>query len=246
MAPPVALLAYAPTTPRAPRSGRSPCSARSGRRSRYGARAGDPGAVLRPARRRARPRRGRRTSTAEPARSDPAWPDRWPRPAGYDDPERWWDDVVESRRRRPHPFEAIAEAMAALREDDQSRPRGHEARREALHAPVLRRDAARTASSASPSSAAPGTCPALADPLPPASHDQTRPQRTAEARRSRAPGCRGRTAGSPPASGYGAGIASPGWYHHLFTAAGRRHRALADRRRRACCARRTCRSPPRT
>ena len=36
--------------------------------------------------------------------------------SGYDDPERWWDDVIEHRRAGEAPFEAIGEAMAALRE----------------------------------------------------------------------------------------------------------------------------------
>jgi hypothetical protein len=40
--------------------------------------------------------------------------------AGYDDPERWWDDVVESRLDGGSPFPALVEAMAALREDQPS------------------------------------------------------------------------------------------------------------------------------
>ena len=35
---------------------------------------------------------------------------------GYDDAERWWDDVVESRPGGPDPFDALTEAMAQLRE----------------------------------------------------------------------------------------------------------------------------------
>ena len=35
--------------------------------------------------------------------------------AGYDDPERWWDDVVESRLDGSSPFPALTEAMAELR-----------------------------------------------------------------------------------------------------------------------------------
>nr|MDT0526320.1 DUF5682 family protein [Streptomyces sp. DSM 41633] len=35
--------------------------------------------------------------------------------AGYDDPERWWDDVVESRTDGSG-FEAITEAMGTVRE----------------------------------------------------------------------------------------------------------------------------------
>ena len=39
--------------------------------------------------------------------------------AGYDDPERWWDDVIESRSDGSG-FEAITEAMAQLRDDPDS------------------------------------------------------------------------------------------------------------------------------
>ena len=35
--------------------------------------------------------------------------------AGYDDPERWWEDVVEHRGAEGDPFEAIGEAMSMLR-----------------------------------------------------------------------------------------------------------------------------------
>jgi hypothetical protein len=59
--------------------------------------------------------------------------------------------------------------------------------------------------------------PALSDPLPPASHDQRvlkgLPKRKVAC--TWVPWTHGRLAS---ASGYGAGITSPGWYHHLFTA----------------------------
>ena len=35
--------------------------------------------------------------------------------AGYDDPERWWDDLVESRLDSSSPFPMITDAMAELR-----------------------------------------------------------------------------------------------------------------------------------
>ena len=61
--------------------------------------------------------------------------------AGYDDPERWWDDVIESRSDGSG-FEAITEAMASLREEPDSRhthrDEHHEARREAYMRTVLR------------------------------------------------------------------------------------------------------------
>ena len=52
--------------------------------------------------------------------------------AGYDDPERWWDDLVESRLDSSSPFPLITDAMAELRMImDQGRDAEREARREA-------------------------------------------------------------------------------------------------------------------
>ena len=137
--------------------------------------------------------------------------------AGYDDPERWWDDVIEHRRDGEPAFAVIADAMAALRVDeppDEYRD-VYDARREAYMRTVLRRTRkdgfARIAV----------VCgawhvPALTDPLPPASHDQAvlrgLPKRKAAC--AWVPWTHGRLATS---SGYGAGVRSPGWYHHLFT-----------------------------
>ncbi|MGH3391056.1 MAG: DUF5682 family protein, partial [Actinomadura sp.] len=62
--------------------------------------------------------------------------------AGYDDAERWWDDVIEHRDGGPAPFEAIAEAMSALREHAPAMPEAYlrrEERREAYMRRTLRR-----------------------------------------------------------------------------------------------------------
>ncbi|MFI1365976.1 DUF5682 family protein [Streptomyces griseochromogenes] len=139
--------------------------------------------------------------------------------AGYDDPERWWEDVVEHRgpgRRDPFaPFTALEEAMTALREryGAGGRPRDlvreahmrlqvRAARREfgeavavvcgAWHVPALREKAAVTADRA------------LLRGLPKVKADLTW-----------VPWTHRRLARS---SGYGAGIDSPGWYGHLFRA----------------------------
>ncbi|MFJ9854132.1 DUF5682 family protein [Streptomyces sp. NPDC101150] len=144
--------------------------------------------------------------------------------AGYDDPERWWEDVVEHRGQGTGgapagdalaPFAALAEAMGALREvygdgdggtdrdlvrEAHMRLRLREARREfgdnvavvcgAWHVPALARRSTVTADRQ------------LLKGLPKAKAAVTWVPWT-HRRLSRR-------------SGYGAGIASPGWYGHLF------------------------------
>ncbi|MEU1294026.1 DUF5682 family protein [Streptomyces sp. NPDC005840] len=138
--------------------------------------------------------------------------------AGYDDPERWWEDVVEHRGLADDdalaPFLVLEEAMGALREVYGSG--GHErdlvreahmrlqvraAQREfgadgvavvcgAWHVPALRRRSTVSADRA------------LLKGLPKVKTDMTWVPWT-HRRLARA-------------SGYGAGIESPGWYGHLF------------------------------
>ncbi|MFF3483815.1 DUF5682 family protein [Streptomyces sp. NPDC002701] len=142
--------------------------------------------------------------------------------AGYDDPERWWEDVIEHRGARGEdafaPFEVLGEAMEALREvygtggherdlvrEAHMRLQIRAAQREfeddvavvcgAWHVPALRR---RTTVAADR---------ALLKGLPKVKADMTWVPWT-HRRLSRV-------------SGYGAGIDSPGWYGHLFAAADR-------------------------
>jgi len=139
--------------------------------------------------------------------------------AGYDDPERWWEDVVEHRGAGDGdafaPFGVLEEAMGALREtygsgghrrdlvrEAQMRLQVRAAQREfgdavavvcgAWHVPALRQ---RTAVAADR---------ALLKGLPKVKADMTWVPWT-HRRLARA-------------SGYGAGIDSPGWYGHLFGA----------------------------
>ncbi|MER5565120.1 DUF5682 family protein [Streptomyces goshikiensis] len=139
--------------------------------------------------------------------------------AGYDDPERWWEDVVEHRGTGAADplaaFEALGEAMGALREEfgdgghardlvreAYMRQRMRAARREfgedhavvcgAWHVPALR---AKTTAAADK---------ALLSGLPKVKVETTWVPWT-HRRLARA-------------GGYGAGIASPGWYAHLFEA----------------------------
>ncbi len=152
--------------------------------------------------------------------------------AGYDDPERWWDDLVESRMDGGSPFAALAEAMAELREFEQQVAERHcgrtgtplqagtstlrEQRREAHMRQVLR---AALKETDGPVAVVCGAwhAPALAGPLPPASKDTALLRGLPKRKTALAwvPWTHSRLA---TASGYGAGITSPGWYHHLFTA----------------------------
>ncbi|MFE5797555.1 DUF5682 family protein [Streptomyces sp. NPDC056503] len=139
------------------------------------------------------------------------------RAAGQEDPEQWWEDVVELRGDTDPlaPFDALAEAMTVLREryghgghprdlvrEAHMRLRLREARRRfgdavavvcgAWHVPALARRTTVTADRA------------LLKGLPKVKAELTWVPWTHRrlARRS----------------GYGAGIESPGWYDHLFSA----------------------------
>ncbi|MFJ4939057.1 DUF5682 family protein, partial [Streptomyces pseudovenezuelae] len=139
--------------------------------------------------------------------------------AGYDDPERWWEDVVEHRRAGQgdvfEPFTVLEEAMEVLREtygtgghdrdlvrEAYMRLQVRAAQREfgddvavvcgAWHVPALRRRSTVAADKA------------LLKGLPKVKADMTWVPWTYR-RLSRR-------------SGYGAGIDSPGWYGHLFGA----------------------------
>ncbi|MFJ5529660.1 DUF5682 family protein [Streptomyces sp. NPDC093261] len=139
--------------------------------------------------------------------------------AGYDDPERWWEDVVEHRGVGGEdplaPFAVLEEAMAALREEYGTGGHRRDPVREAYmrlqvraslkefgprvavvcgawHVPALRRMTAVSADRA------------LLKGLAKVRTDMTWVPWT-HRRLSRA-------------GGYGAGIESPGWYAHLFAA----------------------------
>ncbi len=143
--------------------------------------------------------------------------------AGHDDPERWWEDVVEHRGTARDgdalaPFAALEEAMGALRETEGTDEDGRDLVREAYmrlqvraarkeaggrvavvcgawHVPALRRGTTVAADRA------------LLRGLPKVKADLTWVPWT-HRRLTRA-------------GGYGAGIESPGWYRHLFAAADR-------------------------
>jgi hypothetical protein len=133
--------------------------------------------------------------------------------AGFDDPERWWEDAVELHHRGLDAFAAVQEAMAEVRAV--TAPLPFDLVREAAMRKVLRSiDASRVAV----------VCGAFHAPaLDPA----TWPSATADTATLRGlPKVKVASTWVPwttrrlgARSGYGAGIESPGWYHHLFTAA---------------------------
>ncbi|MFR9676262.1 DUF5682 family protein [Streptomyces sp. TR02-1] len=143
--------------------------------------------------------------------------------AGHDDPERWWEDVVEHRGRSATgesdplaPFTALAGAMAELRaaHGDGGRPR--DLIREAHMRLRLREARRRQGDDAVAVVCGAWHVPALAAPakvtddrrllrgLPRARVDVTWVPWTDRRLAHR--------------SGYGAGVDSPGWYGHLFAA----------------------------
>ncbi|WP_214412843.1 DUF5682 family protein [Sphaerisporangium fuscum] len=133
------------------------------------------------------------------------------RAAGYDDPERWWEDAVEHRGDTP--FEVIAEAMTAVREGYV--PHEHEARREAYMRRTMR-SAVKEGHRRVAVVCGAWHVPALLELGPAAPDDRLlRGLPKAKIEITWVPWTYGRLASR---SGYGAGVTSPGWYDHLFTA----------------------------
>lgn len=146
--------------------------------------------------------------------------------AGYDDPERWWDDLIESRSEQDV-FDVITEAMAELRRGGPGYAAASldptEAHREAHMRQVIR---AAVKGGAQRIAVVCGAwhAPALTWPLPPAAPD-ARLLRGLPKRKVALTWVPWTHSRLSYASGYGAGIASPGWYAHLFSS---RDRPIAD------------------
>jgi hypothetical protein len=140
------------------------------------------------------------------------------RAAGHDDPERWWEDVVEHRLAGDplELFTAVSEAMAALRaaaEADGWAASQRELRREAAMRQGVRA-AVREGRERIAVVCGAWHAPALAS-LPPARVDSNlvRGLPRVKASATWVPWTAQRLT---YASGYGAGVASPGWYGHLW------------------------------
>ncbi|MFD7643235.1 DUF5682 family protein [Kitasatospora sp. NPDC059795] len=136
--------------------------------------------------------------------------------AGHPDPEAWWEDVIEHRAPGDDPlapFAALAEAMAALRE----------------HHPVERRDEIREAAMRQQIRAARRAghrtiavvcgawhVPALAV-MPTVAHDRALLADLPKKLKTELTWVPWTHRRLSQHTGYGAGIDSPGWYHHLYT-----------------------------
>ncbi|MEU1430022.1 DUF5682 family protein [Nocardia sp. NPDC005746] len=166
--------------------------------------------------------------------------------AGYDDAERWWDAIVESASDADI-FPAVNEAMGALREHAEDRAEiseesdsvvpaegsgtteeepfsaataritvdAHTLRREA-HMRQIMRKALKDGAKRLVVVCGAWHAPALEGKLGPAAADARllKGLPKGKAMLTWVPWTHSRLASS---SGYGAGITSPGWYHHLFT-----------------------------
>jgi hypothetical protein len=133
--------------------------------------------------------------------------------AGYDDPERWWEDAVEHRAHGLGVFEVVLDAMRALRAGESD---GVHATREAAMRRALRREIrgdARTIAFVCGAWHAPVLVP---DAFPSVASDDALLKGLPKTKVAAtwAPWTSSRLA---YASGYGAGVRSPGWYEHLFT-----------------------------
>jgi hypothetical protein len=143
------------------------------------------------------------------------------RTAGHDDPERWWEDAVEHRGAgegaEPDPlapFAAVAEAMAEVRAVHGDGGDPFDPVREA-HMRLRVREARRTYERTAVVCGA-WHVPALAERQPVAVDRQlAKGLPKVKVGTTWVPWTHRRLA---RAGGYGAGIDSPGWYRHLFTA----------------------------
>src|SRR5215831_17632226 len=157
--------------------------------------------------------------------------------AGYSDGERWWEHMVEHRRDGADLFAAILEAMAALREsalpaDQPVEPCGaspgsrreaqQEARREAQREAWMRQTI-RTATQEGFKRIA-VVCGAWHAPALTIDAGNTPSAKDDEELLKGLPKVKTQATWTPWTygrlsyrSGYGAGVESPGWYHHLWT-----------------------------
>jgi hypothetical protein len=133
--------------------------------------------------------------------------------SGFTDGEAWWDRMVE-RGDGSDVFDALAELMTQVRAEIGERDDVHELRREAAMRQMIRAAMREYETIAVVCGA--WHVPALRAPLPPARADAEllRGARPVKISATWVPWSYGRLTF---ASGYGAGIESPGWYAHLWS-----------------------------
>ena len=133
--------------------------------------------------------------------------------AGYSDGERWWEHMVETRGDSGDLFTAILEAMTAVREEMPASGNPIEAKREAYMRKTIRA-AEKEGFERIAVVCGAWHAPALSQ-MPAVKEDTALlkglPKKKVQA--TWIPWTYGRLSYS---SGYGAGIESPGWYHHLW------------------------------
>jgi hypothetical protein len=140
--------------------------------------------------------------------------------AGYDDAEQWWEDVVEHQF-DGDPFEAIAEAMTELRQARFVAVDSFDEQREAHMRARIRAASADGFSDMVVVCGAwhvPALVGALDRRLARADTATLRGMPKVKASITWVPWTHRRLAS---ATGYGAGVTAPGWYHHLFVHGGR-------------------------
>ncbi len=139
--------------------------------------------------------------------------------AGHEDPEQWWDDAVEHRLPEGGgdalaPFRTIAEAMAELRPQGEPAERRSDRLREAWMRRQLRA-AKRAGHQRIAVVCGAWHVPALAARIPVGEDNALlKGLPKAKVELTWVPWTHRRLS---QATGYGAGIASPGWYQHLFS-----------------------------
>ncbi len=133
--------------------------------------------------------------------------------AGYSDGERWWEHMVEQRLDGADLFAAVSDAMSELRETIQTSPDTLQAQREAHMRQCIRAAQSEGRQRIAVVCGA-WHAPALAD-MPSAGKDAAvlKGLPKVKTQATWVPWTYGRLSYF---SGYGAGIESPGWYHHLW------------------------------
>ncbi|MBI3831757.1 MAG: hypothetical protein HY291_19705 [Planctomycetes bacterium] len=138
--------------------------------------------------------------------------------AGYSDSERWWEHMVEERRQSSELFGAIREALTALRKElpplEDAKERRREEAREACMRTVIR-EAQKEGFKRIAVVCGAWHAPELDPQGHPAADDAARLKGlpSTKVKTTWIPWTYGRLSAS---SGYGAGVASPGWYEHLW------------------------------